>query len=155
LIAEVDVQRLRELRTVIDATFADDLARRARASSPEVRGSGPRFAAARVNDGDARTYWATRDGVTTGSVELAFASPTRFDRLVLQEHIALGQRVEGWRAEAEVDGAWVAVTEGTTIGYKRIARFAPVTAGRLRVTITKARACPTLSTLGVFRSPNS
>jgi len=154
LIADVDVQRLRDLRKVVDATFATDLARGARASSPEVRGAGTRFAAARVNDGDARTYWATRDGATTGSVELAFASPTRFDRLVLQEHIALGQRVEGWRAEAEVNGAWAPVTEGTTIGYKRIARFAPVTASRLRVTIAKARACPTLSTIGVYRSPD-
>jgi alpha-L-fucosidase len=108
-----------------------------------------------VNDGDPRTYWATNDGVTTGSIELAFAAPTRFDRLVLQEFIPLGQRIESWKAEAEVNGAWVPVVEGTTVGDKRLARFAPVTATRLRVTITKALACPTVSTLGVYLSPQS
>ena len=101
------------------------------------------------------TYWATGDGVTTGSIELTFARPERLDRLVLQEFIALGQRVEGWRLEAEMNGAWAPVAEGTTVGYKRIARFAPIIATRLRVTITKARACPTLSTIGVYRSPQS
>ncbi len=155
LIADADVRRLRELRTAIDATFATDLARGARASASAVRGAGRQFAAGRVNDGDARTYWATGDGVTTGSVELTFARPERFDRLVLQEFIALGQRVEGWRLEAEVNGAWAPIAEGTTVGYKRIARFAPVTAARLRVTVTKALACPTLSTIGVYRSPQS
>jgi alpha-L-fucosidase len=155
LIADADVQRLRELRKAIDTTFATDLARGATVRASTVRGKGQQFAAARVNDGDARTYWATDDGVTTGSLELAFASPTRFDRLVLQEFIALGQRIEAWRLEAQVGGDWLLAAEGTTVGYKRIARFAPVTAGRLRVTITKSRACPTLATLGVYRSPGS
>jgi alpha-L-fucosidase len=155
LFADVDVQRLRELRKTIDDTFATDLARSAKLTATATRGTGREFGAARVNDGDARTYWATSDGVTTGAIELAFASPTRFDRLVLQEFIRLGQRIEAWRAEAQVDGAWVPVAEGTTVGYKRIARFAPVTTRRLRVTITKARACPTLATLGVYRSPQS
>jgi alpha-L-fucosidase len=154
LVADADIARLREFRKAIDATFANDLARRAKATATATRGTGGQFAAARVNDGDARTYWATNDGVTTGSVELTFASPTRFDRLVLQEYIPLGQRIETWKAEADVNGAWVTVVDGTTVGYKRIARFAPVTATRLRVTITKALACPTLATVGVYRSPD-
>ena len=153
LIADADVERLREFRKAVDATFASDLARNAAATATVVRGTGGLFGANRVNDGDARTYWATDDGVTTGSVELAFGAPTRVDRLVLQEFIALGQRIEAWRLEAEVNGAWIPVTEGTTVGYKRIARFAPVTASRLRVTITRSLACPTLSTIGVYRSP--
>jgi len=59
------------------------------------------------------------------------------------------------RLEADVDGNWTVVAEGTTIGHKRIARFAPVTGRRLRVSITKARACPTISTVGVYRSPGA
>jgi alpha-L-fucosidase len=155
LIAEPDVQRLREFRRAVDATFATDLARHATARASATRGSGLVFGAGRVNDGDPATYWATDDGVTTGSVELAFAAPTSFDRIVLQEFIRLGQRVEAWTAEAEVDGRWVPLVEGTTVGYKRIARIAPVTATRLRVTVTKSRACPTLATIGVYKSPAS
>ena len=152
LIAEPDVQRLREFRRAIDATFAEDLARSAAARATAVRGFGERFSAGRVNDGDGATYWAVGDGVTTGSVELMFAEPTAFDRVVMQEFIPLGQRVAGWRIEAEANGAWAVLAEGTTIGYKRIARFPVARARRLRVSITDARACPAISTIGVYRS---
>ncbi|HSK10400.1 MAG TPA: alpha-L-fucosidase [Vicinamibacterales bacterium] len=152
LIPDIDAARLREFRRVLDAAFANDLARTAVATATATRGRSGRFDAGRVNDNDGGTYWATGDEVTSASVELAWAEPVTFDRVVLQEAIALGQRVEAWRVEAEVDGAWRAVAEGTSIGYKRIARFEPVTARRVRVTVVKARACPTLATIGVFRS---
>ena len=69
-----------------------------------------------MNDGRADTYWAADDGVTGASVTLAFGRPTAFERVVLQEFIALGQRVERWSVEAEVDGAWKVAAEGATIG---------------------------------------
>jgi alpha-L-fucosidase len=86
-------------------------------------------------------------------VELRWPEPVTFDRFVVQEQIALGQRVEGWTLEAWRDGAWVPLAAGTTIGFKRIARFPPVSAERVRFTVTKARACPTISTLALYRSP--
>ena len=46
-------------------------------------------------------------------------------------------------------------TEGTTIGYKRIARAEAMTTTRLRVTIEKARARPVISTVSVYLSPLS
>jgi alpha-L-fucosidase len=106
--------------------------------------------AARVNDGKADTYWATDDGATSGSVTLTFPKPTRFERVVLQEFIRLGQRVEAFTVEAEVDGAWKTLAEGTTVGYKRIVPCEPTTAARVRVNITRARACPTLATVSVY-----
>jgi alpha-L-fucosidase len=88
--------------------------------------------------------------VTSGSVTLRFAKPTRFERVVLREFIRLGQRVEAFTIEAEVDGGWRTIAEGTTVGYKRIVSCEPTTAARLRVNITRARACPTLATVAVF-----
>jgi len=152
LIAEPDVARLQEFRRAIDDTFANDLARRASVRASAERGDGRTFGATRVNDGDPKSYWATGDEVTTGSLDFTFASATRFDRVVLQEYIRLGQRIEGWRLDAEVDGAWTSLAEGTTVGFKRIARFPPVTTRHLRVSITKSRACPTLAKVGVYYS---
>jgi alpha-L-fucosidase len=83
-------------------------------------------------------------------VELSWKDGVTFDRIVLQEAISLGQRVQSWIVEAEGGGGWRHVAEGTSIGYKRIARFEPVTAKRVRVTIREARACPTLTTVGVY-----
>jgi alpha-L-fucosidase len=107
-----------------------------------------------VNDGDPSTYWATDDDVTSGAIELTWIHPVAFDRIVLQEAIALGQRVEAWTAEVEQDGVWRQVAAGTTIGHKGIATFAPVRASRLRVRVTNARACPTISTIGVYLAPS-
>jgi alpha-L-fucosidase len=152
LIHEIDAQRLREFRATLDATFRTDLARGATANASGVRGTSDRFAAAMVTDGDPATYWTTNDSETTGSVELTWSAPVSFDRVVLQEAIALGQRVQQWRVEADVNGAWTRAGEGTSIGYKRILRCARVTTRRLRVTIVQARACPTLASVGVYDS---
>jgi alpha-L-fucosidase len=150
LIADLDAARLREFGRSIAETYRTDLARTATARSTSVRGASDAFAAARVNDGDAGTYWATNDGVTAGSIDLEWPSPVRVDRVVLQEAIALGQRVEGWTVSTEIDGTWKAVAQGTTIGRKRIVRVEPLTTRRLRIEITRARACPTIATIGVF-----
>jgi alpha-L-fucosidase len=151
LIPDVDAARLHEFGAAIAATYKDDLARRARAISSQVRGHAAAFAASRVNDGDGSTYWATDDGIVSASVELEWPQPVEFSRIVLQEAIALGQRVQHWKAEALVDGRWKAIGEGTTIGHKRIARVAATSTSHLRVTITDARACPAISTIGVYR----
>lgn len=150
LIPETDASRLRAFRAALDATFSADLARGAAATATNVRGGSARFAANRINDGRADTYWATDDGVTRASVELTLSRPTACNLVVLQEFIALGQRIEGWTVDAEVDGVWRTVASGTTVGHKRIARFEPVVARRVRVTVTRARACPTLSTVSLY-----
>jgi alpha-L-fucosidase len=151
LIPDVDASRLRAFGATIAATYRDDLARRARATSSQSRAHAAPFDASRVNDGNPSTYWATDDDVTSASIELAWPQPIEFSRLVLQEQIALGQRVERWTADAFVDGAWTPIASGTTIGHKRITRVGPVSTARLRVTIVQARACPVISNISVYR----
>lgn len=153
LIPDVDAGRLRELGKRLAATYKTDLARKAKAVAGQVRGGADRFSAARVNDGDPQTYWATDDGVTSGTVTLEWTRPVRLDRLVIQEAIALGQRVESWTVAAEAGGGWTTVAGGTTIGYKRIATFPPVTTTRVRLDIGKALACPAISAVGAYLAP--
>jgi alpha-L-fucosidase len=150
LVPEVDAARLREFGRRIAATYRTDLARQATARADQVRGRSPRFGAGHVNDGDPATYWAPDEGVTSATIELAWPEPVHFDRVVLQEAIALGQRVSAWTIETEGDGGWTRFAVGTTVGYKRIAVGRPAVARRVRVTIAGARACPTLSAVGVF-----
>ena len=87
------------------------------------------------------------------SVTLEWSRPVRLDRLVVQEAIALGQRVESWTIAAEVGGTWTAVARGTTIGYKRIATFPPLTTARVRLDIVQARACPAISSVAAYLAP--
>ena len=153
LIPEVDAERLRAFGQRIAATYETDLARRATARANRVRGGSARYAAARVNDGDPDTYWATDDGEPGGTIDLEWRRPVRLDRLVIQEAIALGQRVQSWTVEAEAGGRWMSLASGTTIGYKRIAAFPPVTTSRIRVTIGQGLACPAISAVGAYLAP--
>jgi alpha-L-fucosidase len=152
LISTIDAARLREFAAIIAASYKTDLARNATARADETRGGSPRFRAARVNDGDPKSYWATDDRVTSAAVVLEWKRAVHFDRVVVQEAIALGQRVQKWSIDVDRDGQWTPVAEGTTIGYKRIARCEPVTTRRLRLTIRAARACPAVSNIGVYLS---
>jgi alpha-L-fucosidase len=76
-----------------------------------------------------------------------------FNSLMLQEYIALGQRVESFAVEQWDGRAWVPIASGTTIGYKRLLRFSPVTADSIRIHIRHAKASPTIFRIGVFVHP--
>jgi alpha-L-fucosidase len=153
LVHERDAERLMELRALLDATYADDLARGATATATNVRGDDPAYAAAAVTDGDPSTYWATDDGVTSAQLEIDLGSATALNRVVLAEPIALGQRVESFAVHYRDGGAWVPLAEGTTIGRKRILRTPGIVTNRLRLTIESARACPLIATVAVHAAP--
>ncbi len=150
LIHENDVAALRGWRRLLDEAFAKNLAAGAAATAATHRGNDPTFAASQTTDDDEATYWATDDGVTSGSVEIDLGQAQRIEYVVLKEHIPLGQRVSSFSVNAWVAGDWQTVAEATTIGYQRILRLPPIQTSKLRVTVHEARACPTLSTLAVY-----
>ena len=114
LISDADIRSLRGWRRKMDSTFGVDLT-----AGAEVKW-----------DADGKT------------IELKLEGEKTFDVLSLQEDIGQGQRVERWVFEVEHSGEWVQVASGTTIGYKRLLRFAPVTAHRARVRILSSRLKP-------------
>ncbi|MFO0827647.1 MAG: alpha-L-fucosidase [Phycisphaerales bacterium] len=150
LVPEPDVRRLRELRHLLDVTFARDLLAGLPVTASETRGGDAAYRAVNVTDDDLGSYWATSDNVRSASLEIALSKPEPVNRIELAEAIALGQRVERFDVDALVDGAWKRVGEGTTIGPRRILRFPAVVATALRVNIRAARACPTLSSVRAY-----
>jgi alpha-L-fucosidase len=150
LIHEKDVESLKGFRALLDTTFAQDFAAGAQVQASTTRGTGSSFAAGNVTDGNKVSYWAAAEGVTEAKLELELKKPARFDQVLLQEHVALGQRIEAWSFEAELDGRWRPIASGTTVGHERIARFAPITAERVRVNVIKSRVCPTLARVALF-----
>ena len=149
LIHETDVARLKEFRASLRSIFRTDLLKGRPATADDVRGVG--FEADRAVDGKEGTYWATGDGVTTGALTVDLGQPIAVGFVCLREYIALGQRVEAFAVEAETAAGWREVAKGTTIGHKRILRFDPVKATRLRLRILRARACPTISEFSAYR----
>ena len=75
-----------------------------------------------------------------------------FDRLLLQENIRNGQRIEEFSLEYFDGENWLEVTKGSTIGYKRLLRFEQVSASRVRIKIISSRDCPEISELGIYKA---
>ncbi|NOZ57666.1 MAG: alpha-L-fucosidase [Calditrichaeota bacterium] len=153
LITAVDSTRLAQFRDYLDRAFAVNLAGRAKAAASNWRGGESDFAPAKAVDGKPDTYWATDDSVRSAWLELEFPSAVSFNCVMLQEAIALGQRVRRFRVLVPSASGWQQVADGTTVGHKRLVRFEPVTTTKLKIEILDARACPTLTEVGVFAVP--
>ncbi len=151
-IHETDARRLAEFGRVLRRTFATDLARGKPATADNVRGQSQRFGPGLLTDGDRSTYWAADDDVRQATLTVDLGQPVAFDRVRLQEHIPLGQRVAAFAVDARVEGHWRQIGQGATIGPRRILRTPRVTADQLRVRLVQCLACPTLSTIEVYRS---
>ncbi len=170
-IDDADVERLREFRTALDAIFSSDLASGAEATADLVRGDGAGFAADRVLDGDLDTYWAVDDDVMRGITEstpqgteratalgtltLELEDEVAFNVIRIQEPIAMGQRIAAYRVEAWTNGEWTTVSEGTTIGHKKLDRLADtVTSDRVRLVVLDALAPPLIAEMGLHFDPH-
>ena len=149
LFHENDAARLRELRAVLDQTFRTNLAAGKPAKADNAR---PGHAAGTITDADGDTYWTTEDGVVRASIEIDLGGPVTFDRAMLQEQIATGQRIEQFALEAWDGQAWKEIARATTVGYQRLLRFPVVTAGRVRLLILDSRDCPTIREFGLFKA---
>jgi alpha-L-fucosidase len=103
-------------------------------------------------DGDGQTSWRAPAGLRTPTIEIGLGEVRRFDRLMIQENFRNGQRVEAFCLEVPSGTEWREIARGTTIGYKRLLRFPPVDASRVRVRILAARAEPEIAELGLYLS---
>jgi alpha-L-fucosidase len=143
LIHENDAKRLQEFKAYLDATFKENLMNGAKADG--------RGAAKSTIDDDYDTYWEVKN--LPAVAHYTFDQPQTFNVLMLQEYIALGQRVEKFKVEALVDDQWQELVAGTTIGYKRLLRFPNITTKEVRVTVLEARDGALINSVGLYLSP--
>jgi len=134
LVSEADIRSLWGWRRMMDSTFGVNLAAGAeeRIFSPnmELRSGEP--------------YMGME-------IHLDLKGDKTFDVLSLQEDIWRGQRVEQFVFQVENHGEWVQVASGTTIGYKRLLRFPPVTARRVRLRVLSSRLDPFVTKIGLYK----
>lgn len=149
-----DSLRAMELHQTISNELKDNLLLDAKVSADDERGR--KFSASKVNDVNPETYWATNDDYPYGSISFKFEKPVMMNRVLLQEYIALGQRVKSFYLEGELDGKWFKIPTydtTTTIGYKRIVRFNTVKLDKLVIYFEESRGPLCISNIEAFCAP--
>ncbi len=150
LLNEKDVESLMAFRELREKEFANELAKDRKVTASDERGK--EYQASNVNDGNPGTFWALKDYQTTGYLEINLGAETAINRILLQEYIKLGQRVQEFKVEAFSEGGWKDIVEGTTIGHKVIRKFPTINASKIRVNILKSKACPLISNVELYNA---
>jgi hypothetical protein len=132
----------------------ENLALKARASASSAWEDGDDYGAARINDGLRDTRWNSKRGDENGChVTLTWPEPATFDRIVIDECLDWGPRIESWRLEAipAGGGASTVIARGTTAGADHTVILEnQVTASTLTLIIEKASVTPTIRELAVY-----
>ncbi|MFW6107489.1 MAG: alpha-L-fucosidase [bacterium] len=143
---DADVERLKMLWMVIsDMTKTDFAQGRQAIALSFTRGGEP----AKAVDGDPDTAWQTEVGIRQATLEVELGRMREFNRAVLMENIALGQRIRRYVLEHKQGVDWRPICEGTAVGHKKINVFPPVYARHVRLRITEAVAAPGLRTFAL------
>lgn len=153
LIHEKDVKAMQDLTAALKEEFSQNLLEGASVVASTIRGNDPQYGPTKVLDSDKNTFWAADEGHTTGTLSIMLPKVSSFNRILIQEPIALGQRVKSFKVEAFIEGVWTTLDEQTTIGYKRILRLPTVRSAGIRITITDAKACPLISNIELYNAP--
>lgn len=125
LLHEVDVARLKEFGAYLKKTL-------------ESNKIGNGNIAWTAKSGDFKEFTTNGDTINT---------------VMLQEDIKKGQRVEVFKVEGFINNEWIKLTEGTTIGYKRLLKFDDCAPSKIRVTIIETREKANILAVGAYLAP--
>lgn len=148
-IPQRQIDRLCELKNWLADSFRDNLLKDARIT---LSSSAPGYDPAGVLRAERDRPWVTPEAADCATLEAEFPEPRTFNNLLLEEHIAVGQRVSRFSLEAWQNGQWVPVTDGRTVGRKRALPFSEITTARVRLRISESRANPALRFVGLFQA---
>lgn len=148
LISDNDRDTLLAFHRIIENTFDRNFARGAKVKIT----NNPNEVTASSLFGSGK-YWLADERVDTSSIEFLLSGGESFDVAMLQENIQIGQRIEQFHMDYWDGHSWQELARGTTVGYKRLLRFAPIRTNRVRLVIEKSRLNPTLSDFGLFNLP--
>ncbi|MFN8313416.1 MAG: glycoside hydrolase family 29, partial [Cyclobacteriaceae bacterium] len=150
LLHEKDIAALQGFRKLLDERLGHNLINEATLAASNTRGNDTRFSVQNLIDPQDSTYWATDDGINSGTLDIAFTDDREVHYLVLAEYLPLGQRVKSFTVEIVQDNESKSIFTGTTIGHKRIIPLPSIPTKHLRVRFTDARASLVLSGVAVY-----
>ncbi|CAH0031849.1 unnamed protein product [Clonostachys rhizophaga] len=155
LIEDEDIASLMEFKVLRESLLGKGVLKPgANVTASSIReGDSDAYGPQNLLDGRDDSYWTMEDDEATGWVEINLDDERPVSSFIVQEHIALGQRVGSYTIEAFVGGEYTIVVNGTSIGYKRIDVLSnTVSTSRIRLSITQSNAVPVLQQFQVLGS---
>lgn len=118
----------------------------------------------RVNEGDRATYLAfgneiirrfkqplkTINNIRGTTALIQFRKPVPVNHIILQEDYRQGHRIRAYKTEGKVNGKWVPLSEGISVGRKKIDAFPTQTVNAVRLTVTKFADPPLIRSFSVY-----
>lgn len=146
-----DVKALEEFQDYLTKSFSENILKGTKVQTSETRGNSKKYAATNVLDADKNSYWTVNDQTKTASLTFTLSKERTFNCFEIKEYIKLGQRIQSFKIEAEQNGKWNQVFKGSTIGYKKLAKFNDVKAEKVRITFINSLACPVIESVRLFK----
>lgn len=81
---------------------------------------------------------------------LKLDKPQKVNYYIIEEDVSKGERIRSYRVEAKVDGRWVKVAAGESVGNKRIEPFDAVEASAVRLVVEKALDKPQILNFAIY-----
>ncbi|HRT08950.1 MAG TPA: alpha-L-fucosidase [Candidatus Paceibacterota bacterium] len=122
----------------------------AKAAASNIYKNEPNYGPGKAVDGSDTTRWATDSGVKSAWLEVDLGKPVTFNSAVIKQAYPELGRIRRFAIEYFAEGKWTPCYEGEKPGARLRARFAPVTAQRVRLNITEATDGPTLTEFSLF-----
>ncbi len=147
LFYKTDVKRLSQLGKLIEKTFETCLSEDAEFSADKCDGIN---LIENVKADSYDSYFKTADGDNTLEITITFPESRKIHLAVIKEDIRFSQRIESFTIDCQHGKSWKRLYDGTTVGYKKIARFRPTTTGSVRITINDSRVAPIISHISIY-----
>ena len=154
LVPEDDVAMLHEMGIRLREAFVQNLAEGAQVAASATRQNDSACDARHILEPSQDRYWATDDWVDAATLTFELPETRHFNLAVIQESVKhFGQRITGIALDAMVAGEWQEVAGAASVGYKRMLCFEGVKSKSLRLRITGARVCPSVSYFALHHRP--
>jgi alpha-L-fucosidase len=135
----------------VNVPSAASLTAKAKATASNIYRNQAEYGADKAVDGDGATRWATDAGIKSAWLEVDLGTPATFSRAIIKQAFPELGRIRRFAIECLTDGQWKPCYQGENLGAKLVARFAPVTAQRVRLNITESTDGPTIWEFQLFR----
>ena len=148
-IHENDEKQLMALADYLQKSFEINWVKDAKISASS---SHPKHAPENLQQADPSAIWAASQTDTQPQLTLLFDQAVTANTLMIQEAIALGQRVKKFEVALLQEDQWQTIYTGETIGNKRLLRFDTQTLEGVRITFLAAKGPVVINELGLFNA---